>query len=126
MKDGHILALCSIHVSVTFSLACFHWCRYLQEIDPLTYTDNPWYKESLDAYPDCIMGEAGNYSCSNSEPFLDLLDSPNEGPVTSLIIDAVYALAHGLNDMIGNCTGKKKDKRFTDGFFFILNFFLIL
>ncbi|PIK37003.1 putative metabotropic glutamate receptor 4-like [Apostichopus japonicus] len=80
---------------------------YLQEIDPLTYTDNPWYKESLDAYPECIMGEAGNYSCSNSEPFLDLLDSPNEGPVTSLIIDAVYALAHGLNDMIGNCTGEE-------------------
>ncbi|KAJ8030842.1 Metabotropic glutamate receptor 8 [Holothuria leucospilota] len=81
--------------------------EYLRQIDPFTYTDNPWYKESLEERYGCTFNKSDleRNHCIGNESFLDLLESPSEGRVTSLVIDAVNALAYGLHNMVEDCSG---------------------
>ena len=87
-----------------FLFVCF---RYLADLDPYTNVRNPWYQLTLEETYQCTFNSSvtDRKPCHGNETFEFLLDTRSEGSRSSFMIDAVYALAHALNDMLNNCHG---------------------
>ncbi|XP_072033630.1 metabotropic glutamate receptor 3-like [Amphiura filiformis] len=79
--------------------------KYLSELDPYTNTRNPWYKLTLGETYNCTFNTSltDRKQCHGNETFEFLLDIRSEGSRSSFMIDAVYAFAHALDDMLRNC-----------------------
>lgn len=73
--------------------------QYLSELTLNSNKRNPWFLEYYQDYYNCTV----NISCSNNIPITSDHDY-NQRDYVELVIDAVYSIAHALNDfMSDNC-----------------------
>ncbi|XP_033638248.1 metabotropic glutamate receptor 3-like isoform X1 [Asterias rubens] len=73
---------------------------YLAELDPYTNQRNPWYQLTLGEQFNCTFDPSSllRKPCTGTETFAQVEDTH-----ARFVIDAVLALAYGLNNMISEC-----------------------
>ncbi|ESO83930.1 hypothetical protein LOTGIDRAFT_108603 [Lottia gigantea] len=79
--------------------------QYMKYLTPKNSTHNPWFKEFFEKRLGCTYGE--NSSCNFDE---NLLEGYLPSVLSGFAMDAVYAFARGLHNMIQNCRQTEKRK----------------
>lgn len=92
--------------------------RYLEELTPENYHDNPWFPEYFQHVYNCsLTGPSSKYALPCSDSLMGISRAPNyiQDPYVIYVINAVFATARGVHDALKRICG--------DGYYGICDLF---
>ncbi len=81
--------------------------RYFESLNPLNYSSNPWLREYWEFFFNCSFSGSHKRECDPANEAISSAGGYKQNSKVTFTIDAVYAFAHAIHNMISNlCHGK--------------------
>lgn len=99
-KEFHKVAKGMLSVSPKASHS-YAFDRYFQSLNPLNYTDNPWFEEYWRFLFNCSFEtDDTDFLCNPTKQAISPAIGYRQNSKVTFTIDAVYAFAHAIDDLI--------------------------